>query len=78
MGSKYWLHPLQLFWSVSGSHVELRRGEERSGFGVFVGDIIAVSGGGGGGCGCFGFAIGVDGERLMSSGSGGRAAIVGE
>jgi hypothetical protein len=58
--------------------VELRRGEERSGFGVFVGDIIAVSAGGGGGCGCFGFAIGVDGERLMSSGSGGRAAIVGE
>lgn len=58
--------------------MELRRGEERSGFGVFVGDIIAVSGGGGGGCGCFGFAIGVDGERLMSSGSGGRAAIVGE
>jgi hypothetical protein len=58
--------------------VELRRGEERSGFGVFVGDIIAVSAGGAGGCGCFGFAIGVDGERLMSSGSGGRAAIVGE
>ncbi len=58
--------------------MELRRGEERSGFGVFVGDIIAVSAGGGGGCGCFGFAIGVDGERLMSSGSGGRAAIVGE
>lgn len=58
--------------------MELRRGEERSGFGVFVGDIIAVSAGGGGGCGCFEFAIGVDGERLMSSGSGGRAAIVGE
>lgn len=58
--------------------MELRRGEERSGFGVFVGDIIAVSAGGGGGCGCFEFAIGVDGERLISSGSGGRAAIVGE